>query len=385
MEKVVLVKYSEIGLKGKNRREFEDILISNIKRSTGWLVLWRWGRILINVDWENEDISKLSKIFGVQNYSAAYMTRADLSEIEEASLVMSSMEVEKGMKTFKVHAKRAQTDFPYGTYDVNKLIGAEILRSFPTLSVDVHDPDFVLNIEIKENEAYVYSRKIKGPGGLPVGTGGKAILLLSGGIDSPVSGWYAMKRGVSITALSFTSPPYTGKESEDKLIDLMKKLKEYSGGRDLPLYLCPLTPVLEFLKDSAPKKLLLVLQRRSMMRIAEKLAKKVKASAVYTGECVGQVASQTLENISVIESAVSLPVIRPLAGFDKIEIVDKAREIGTYEISIRPQVDVCSLFVPKRPATKANLETVVDVEREFSDKLLKAEEESYAMIKKVVF
>ncbi len=385
MEKVVLVKYAEIGLKGKNRKDFEDRLIENIKRVTGWNVKWRWGRIHAEVDWEEEDVSVLSKVFGVQNYSPAFLVGLDLEEVVEASLKLVEREIEEGKKTFKVYARRAQTKFPLGVYEINRRVGAAVLKRFgENLKVDVHEPDFILSVEVKEKEIYVYSRKIPGPGGLPVGVGGKAVLLLSGGIDSPVAGWYAMKRGVVITPLSFTSPPYTGKETKEKLIDLAGALKEYSGGRNIHLHLCPLTPVLELLKDRAPQKLLLVLQRRSMMRIAERLARRVKAVAIYTGESVGQVASQTLHNLGVIENATSLPVIRPLSGLDKVEIVNKAKEIGTYEISIRPQVDVCSVFTPKNPATKAKIEDVLAVEEGIREDLFKAEEEVFASIEKVV-
>ncbi len=385
MEKVVLVKYAEIGLKGKNRKDFEDRLIENMKRVTGWNVKWRWGRIHAEADWEVEDVSVLSKVFGVQNYSPAFLVGLDLEEVVEASLKLVEREIEEGKKTFKVYARRAQTKFPLGVYEINRRVGAAVLKRFgENLKVDVHEPDFILSVEVKEKEIYVYSRKIPGPGGLPVGVGGKAVLLLSGGIDSPVAGWYAMKRGVVITPLSFTSPPYTGKETKEKLIDLAGALKEYSGGRNIHLHLCPLTPVLELLKDRAPQKLLLVLQRRSMMRIAERLARRVKAVAIYTGESVGQVASQTLHNLGVIENATSLPVIRPLSGLDKVEIVNKAKEIGTYEISIRPQVDVCSVFTPKNPATKAKIEDVLAVEEGIGEDLFKAEEEVFASIEKVV-
>ncbi len=384
MRKVLLIKYAEIGLKGKNRKEFEDILISNIRRSTGWDVSWRWGRIIANIDWEVEESSKIKRVFGVQNFSKAFVVDLDMEDIERAAVEISKLEVENGKRTFKVKAKRSQKKFEYGVYDINSIVGARILREFPELHVDVHNPEFTVNIEVKEKEAYVYSDKSRGPGGLPVGTGGKAILLLSGGIDSPVAGWYAMKRGVVVSALSFTSPPYTGKDTKKKLISLVERLKEFSGGRNIHLYLCPLTPVLEFLKDKAPSRYLLILQRRSMMRIAERLAKKIRVSAIYTGESIGQVASQTIENIAAIEETTTLPVIRPLAGLDKVEIVKKAEEIGSYEISIMPQVDVCSMFVPKNPVTKAKLSVVKEIEEELSEKLAKLEEESFAMIEKVI-
>ena len=384
MRKALLIKYAEIGLKGRNRKEFEDILISNIKRSTGWNVSWRWGRILVNIDWEIEDISKISKVFGIQNFSRAFVVDLDMKEIEDAAVEVARSEVKSGKRSFKVKAKRSQKNFEYGVYDINSITGARILKEFPELHVDVHNPEFIVNIEVKEKEAYVYSDKIRGAGGLPVGTGGKAVLLLSGGIDSPVAGWYAMKRGIVISPLSFTSPPYTGNDTRKKLALLVEKLKEFSGGRNIHLYLCPLTPVLEFLKDKAPSRYLLILQRRSMMRIATKLARKIRASAIYTGESIGQVASQTIENIAAIEEATLLPVIRPLSGMDKVEIVEKAKEIGTYEISIRPQVDVCSMFVPKNPVTKAKLSVVKEIEEELSEKLFKLEEKSFAMMEKVI-
>ncbi len=385
MRRVVVVRYSEIGLKGKNRKRFEKALLTNIESVTGWNVMWRWGRMYVDVDWDEEDVSILKRIFGIQNYSPAYLVPADFEAIEKASKDLVKREVALGSRTFKVNTKRASTDFQMGVYDVNRDLGAFVLREFSdSLKVDVHNPDFVLGVEIRDEEALIYTEKIRAYGGLPVGVSGRAVLMLSGGIDSPVAGWYAMKRGVLISALSFISLPYTSEDSKEKIVDIVKILKGFSGGHKIDLHFCNLTPVLEFITDNTPAKYWLVLQRRSMLRIAEKLAERVGAYVVYTGESVGQVASQTLPNISVIEEAVDIPVMRPLCGFDKVEIVNKAKEIGTYEVSIRPHLDVCSVFSPKRPSTKARLDIVKSIENDVWEELSEREKRAFEDLETIV-
>ena len=381
MEKVVVVRFSEIGLKGKNRKDFERALLLNIKEKTSKEVLWKWGRFYVKMDWEKEDLSVFNEIFGVQNYSPAIFTSHDWEEIQEAARKLCSLE--SGAKKFKVNAKRVYKDFPMGIYDVNRKLGAFVIKEFG-LEVDVHNPDFELGVEIREEGVLLFTRKIRGAGGLPVGVSGKVLLLLSGGIDSPVAGWYAMRRGAVLEAISFVSPPYTGLETEEKIRKVVERLRRFSPRHPIRLHFAPLTPVLELLKEEAPRKLLLVLQRRSMFRIAERLALSVKAKALVTGESVGQVASQTLQNIMVIEDAVKLPVLRPLCGLDKVEIVEKAREIGTYEISIQKGVDVCSMFVPKSPSTAASLEKVREVEESLGERLRGAEDEVYYNIERVM-
>ncbi len=384
MKKVVVVRFAEIGLKGRNRSDFERALVENIKKVTGKSVEWRWGRIYVETDWESEDISVFGKVFGIQNYSPAIITELEYGKIEEAVLKLARMEVAEGKKTFKINAKRPYKDFPMGIYDLNRDLGAAVLKNIGGLVVDVHEPEFTVGVEIREEGAVVFSRKIEGPGGLPVGVSGKALLLLSGGIDSPVAGWYAMKRGIVVSALSFVSPPYTGKESKEKLIKLAEVLKGYSGGKGVDLYLCPLTKVLEFLQDNVPRKYMLVMQRRSMMRIANKLARNIKAQVLVTGESVGQVASQTLTNLSVIDQASDLAVLRPLCCFDKIEIINIAKKIGSYDISIIEHPDVCTIFSPKNPSTRVKLSVVKEIEKELGERLRVVEDEAFSYIEKVV-
>lgn len=383
MRKVVAVRYAEIGVKGKNRSHFEEMLKKNIEMVIGIKPERRWGRIYIDFDWQEKSIEVFSKIFGIQNYSPAFMVELDFKKIKEAAYIFAEREIKTGAKTFKINAKRPNKNFPMGIYDINKELGAYILKSFPNLKVDVHNPDFVIGVEIRDEGAVVYTRKIKGPGGLPIGIEGRALLLLSGGIDSPVAGWYMMRRGIAISTLSFISPPYTGKETTNKLKKLVGKLKEYSSGREIKAYVSPITSLLEFLKDNAPEKLLLVLQRRSMIRIASRFAKSKKLKALITGESVGQVASQTLDNMSVINEASDLLVLKPLLGFDKTEIVNKAKEIGTYEISVERHLDVCSLFIPKHPATKAKLEAVKAIEERLKYDIEKFEDEAFYSIERI--
>ena len=384
MRKVIVVRYAEIGVKGKNRSHFEEILKKNIEMVTGIKPERKWGRIYVDFDWDVDSPEIFGKIFGIQNYSPAFIVELDFEKIKEAAYVLVRKEVESGVKTFKVNAKRPNKKFPMGIYDINSSLGAYILKSFPELKVDVHSPNFIIGVEIRDEGAVVYSQKISGPGGLPVGVEGKALLLLSGGIDSPVAGWYMMRRGIAISTLSFISPPYTGKETIDKLKRLVEKLKEYSSGREIKAYVSPLTSLLEFLKDNAPQKLLLVLQRRSMIRIASRFAKSKRLKALITGESIGQVASQTLDNMSTINEASNILMLKPLLGFDKTEIVDKAKEIGTYEISIEKHLDVCSMFTPKHPATKAKLEIVKEVEEKLKDGIERFEDEAFYSIERIV-
>ncbi|MCD6450416.1 MAG: tRNA 4-thiouridine(8) synthase ThiI, partial [Thermotogaceae bacterium] len=367
MRKVVVVRYAEIGVKGKNRSHFEEVLRKNIEVVTGVKPERRWGRIYVDFDWEENSPEIFGRIFGIQNYSPAFIVNLDFKEIKEAAFELTKRELENDAKTFKVNAKRPNKNFPMGIYDINRDLGAYILKTCPELKVDVHSPDFILGVEIRDEGAVVYSRKCSGPGGLPVGVEGKALLLLSGGIDSPVAGWYMMRRGIAISTLSFISPPYTGKETIDKFKRLVEKLKVYSSGRGIKAYISPITSLLEFLKDNAPQKLLLVLQRRSMIRIATRFAKSKRLKALITGESIGQVASQTLDNMSTINEASDILVLKPLIGFDKIEIIEKAKEIGTYEISIEKHLDVCSVFTPKHPATKVKLEVVKDIEEKYKE------------------
>ncbi len=383
MKKVVVLRYAEIGLKGRNRGDFERALLENIEAFIGRKVERKWGRFYVEMDWEKEDMSIFKRIFGIQNFSPAYLTQLDFDAMKGAALDLAKREVESGKKTFKINARRINKNFPMSVYDINSKLGAAVLKEL-NVSVDVHRPEFTIGVEVRDEGAVIFSKKEEGAGGLPVGVSGKGLLLLSGGIDSPVAGWFAMKRGIEISAISFISPPYTGKETKSKIIQLAKVLKSYLSGKALGVYFCPLTPVLEFLQDHVPRKYMLLMQRRSMMRIASKIASQLGAQVLITGESIGQVASQTLQNLSVIEEAAQLLVLRPLCCFDKLEIIQKAKEIGTYEISTIEHPDVCTIFSPKRPSTKARLSVVKEIESQIQDQLLRKEEEACAFIEKVV-
>ena len=381
MKNVVVVRYSEIGLKGKNRKNFEEQLIKNIKRTLGVKVEKRHGRILIK-DGAIDSLEDIKRIFGVQNFSPGVSVPLDFEELKKAARLLVEEKSKQGAKTFKVNAKRAFKGFKMGVYDINRELGAFILKSFPSLKVDVHNPDFVLGVEVREKEILVFTDKIPAYGGLPVGVSGKAVLLLSGGIDSPVAGWYALRRGVLVVPVTFMTPPFTTERSLEKVVEIVKILSKYSGGNPLSLNVVNMTEVQMAIRKNSPDKYRLILYRRSMFRIAERIAFEEGARAIYTGENVGQVASQTLDNMWSIESVTTLPVIRPLSGFDKVEIVNKAKEIGTYEISILPYQDSCVFFAPKRPATRSEPGIMEEIESNIED-LEKLEEEAFRNRKKL--
>ncbi|WP_126993793.1 tRNA uracil 4-sulfurtransferase ThiI [Thermosipho globiformans] len=384
MEPVVVVRYSEIGLKGKNRGYFEKKLIDNIRKiARPPEINKRYGRIIIRLkDMDFDEIKeRLKYVFGIQNFSFAYAVSHDLNEIKEAVLKLLKLKL-KNEKTFKVQTKRSYKQFPMNSQELSAHIGAFVLENFEELSVDVHNPDIIVGIEVKEKELFVFVGKEQLYGGLPVGSSGKAILLLSGGIDSPVAGWYMMKRGILIENLSFLSPPFTSEKSKNKILELSNILSKYVPDT-LKTWIVPFTPVQQYIKTNAPDKYSLIIQRRSMMRIANKLARKIKAKAIITGENVGQVASQTLENLHTIEAASNLPILRPLIGFEKMDIVEKAKEIGSYEISIQPYLDSCVVFAPKNPATKSSIKEIEEIESKLVE-LSNLEEKAFENIEKHV-
>ncbi|EKF48813.1 thiamine biosynthesis protein ThiI, partial [Thermosipho africanus H17ap60334] len=381
---VVVVRYSEIGLKGKNRGYFEKKLIDNIRKiARPPEINKRYGRIIIRLkDMDFDEIKeRLKYVFGIQNFSFAYAVSHDLDKIKEVVLKLLKLKL-KNEKTFKVQTKRSYKQFPMNSQELSAHIGAFVLENFKELSVDVHNPDIIVGIEVKEKEVFVFVGKEQMYGGFPVGSSGKGILLLSGGIDSPVAGWYMMKRGILIETLSFLSPPFTSEKSKNKILELSNILSKYVPDT-LKTWIVPFTPVQQYIKTNAPDKYSLIIQRRSMMRIANKLAKKIKAKAIITGENVGQVASQTLENLHTIESASNLPVLRPLIGFEKIDIVEKAKEIGSYEISIQPYLDSCVVFAPKNPATKSSIKEIEEIESKLTE-LSNLEEKAFENIEKHV-
>lgn len=369
MERVFVVRYSEIGLKGKNREFFEKKLIDNIlKIVRPAAVNKRYGRIIVRIGRNDPNAleERLKYVMGIQNYSLGYALAHDIDEVKKVSLELAKLEVEKGYKTFKVSAQRGYKDFPLNSIELNREIGGYIYENIPGLKVDVHNPEFEIGIDVREKEIFVFSGKKYLSGGLPVGVSGRALLLLSGGIDSPVAGWYAMRRGLELQTLTFLSPPMTTEKSVQKILDLGRVLARYLPN-GLRMWIVPLTEVQMYIKENAPDEYSLILQRRSMMRIANMIARRVKAKAIITGENLGQVASQTLTNMAAIEDASSLLVLRPLIGFDKIETTNKAKEIGTFEISIQPYIDSCVAFAPKKPATKSDINEIRKVEEKLDE------------------
>lgn len=363
MSSVILVRYGELGLKGLNRPEFEKVLSVNIEKALEGLEyrrLWRErGRIFVEdyrEDQEGEFVSRLSRVFGIVSFSPAITCGLQMADIEEAALrvfrraLLSA--VGEDASTFKVHATRANKSFELNSMELNQRLGALVLGNIPGLSVDVHRPDVTLHVEIRDR-AYVFCRVIPGPGGLPYGVSGKAMLLLSGGIDSPVAGWLTAKRGVEIEAVHFFSFPFTGEKSKVKVIDICKTLARWCGG--INLHVVPFAEIQTAIMERCREEMRVIVMRRMMFRIAQALAERRGALALVTGESVGQVASQTLESMRAVNAVVNLPVLRPLAGSDKAEIVRLAREIGTFDISIRPYEDCCSLFAPKHPRTRPRL------------------------------
>ncbi|MDI3311442.1 MAG: tRNA uracil 4-sulfurtransferase ThiI [Thermoanaerobacterium sp.] len=360
---VILIKYGELALKGDNRAFFENKLVRNIKEALKNFDVIKvektHGRIYVETDKNvKEAIEKLKKVFGIVGITIAKKVELDLNAIYDSAIEIMKNHSDK---SFKVETRRPNKSFPYESIELSRMIGSEILKNIDGVHVDVHNPDVVLNVEIRE-KAYLYSDTVDGIGGMPLGTNGKAVVLLSGGIDSPVAAWMMMKRGVEIEAVYFHSPPYTQERAKDKVIDLCKKLSEY--GQDIYLHVVNFTDFQLAIYDKCPAKLTTIIMRRMMMRVAENIAVKYGAKALITGESLGQVASQTIESLYCTNAVTHMPVFRPLIGMDKSEIVEISKKIGTYDISIRPYEDCCTIFVPKHPIIKPDLDEVVQGEKE---------------------
>jgi len=375
MEKIILVRYEEIFLKGLNRPAFEGRLIKNIKQILTGLgpvnVSKAQNRIYVASESESFDIDeaihRLTKVFGIASVSPALKIETDKQLIfDKATYIAKDILKRIQYKTFKVVTRRADKTFPMTSMDVSRELGAIVLREIPQLKVDVINPDFVLYVEIREF-TYIYSEIIPGVKGLPVGTNGRATLLLSGGIDSPVAGWMIAKRGVLINAVHFYSYPYTSERAKDKVISLCKTLSLYTLG--IKLHIVPFTEIQCEINEKCPNEYLTIIMRRYMMRIAEKIAVKSGSLGLVTGEAIGQVASQTMESLAVTDSVVRMPVYRPLIGMDKSEVVSVSKRIETYDTSILPYEDCCTVFVAKHPATKPTIEkaesyeSVLDMEK----------------------
>ena len=370
MRDVLLVRYGEVFLKGANRPHFLKVLNDNVKKAVkpiGGRVWMSDSRIYVSdFDDLQECINRVTKVFGVYSVSPAVEMEKDLEAISQKAIEM--MRDKEG--SFKVFGRRSDKSFPLNSMEIGMAVGGRVLESNPKLWVDVHKPQHRLNIEIRDN-AYLCVEEIMAVGGLPMGTGGKGALLLSGGIDSPVAGYQLMKRGVRICAIHFQSPPYTGELARDKVLQLAKKLSWYMGG--MRVYMVPFTKCQLEIHEKCPDELGTLVTRRFMMRIAERLAKDFGALALITGESLGQVASQTMEAITCTDAVVEMPVFRPLIGMDKNEIMDIANRIDTYETSILPYEDCCTVFTPRHPVTRPKLDTMPKVEEKLDIEALVAD------------
>ncbi|XVG95471.1 tRNA uracil 4-sulfurtransferase ThiI [Eubacteriales bacterium KG127] len=368
-DKILIVRCGEVALKGMNKPYFERILAERIKNNLKYQkntkVLRKEGLIFIRYPQDADSahlIKQVSKVFGVSSVSPAIEVESDLDKIGEvASLYMMNLIESRGIKTFKVEAKRADKTFPVKSPDIARQVGASILKSCKVLKVDVHSPDCRLFVDLRQDRTYIYEDKIHGFGGLPLGTNGKGLILLSGGIDSPVAAWMMAKRGMVIDAVHFHSYPYTSPRAQQKVEELAEIVSAYCGRINMTII--NLLPIQEAIVTNCPEDETTILVRRFMMRIAEKIAEKRRAMMLITGENLGQVASQTAQALVVTDNSVSIPVMRPLIGLDKVDIMDMAREIGTYEKSIEPYEDCCTVFLPKHPVTKPRLEKILESER----------------------
>lgn len=374
MNAVLLIRYGEIALKGKNRPFFEKKLFQNIKNALHGLepfkLEFQRGRFFLQIAEEKlfSAREKLQKVFGVVSVSPAYPVKPELPEIFAEALILLQKSYRPG-SSFKVNTRRVDKRFPYPSPQVNSLVGEFILNSGLDVKVDVHNPEILLQIEIREQEAYLFVQRFPGPGGLPVGVTGRGLLLLSGGIDSPVAGYLALKRGITLEALHFYSPPFTGEAAVNKVMDLCRILASY--GESIKIHLAPFTEIQTQIRLHCPEPMTITLMRRAMFRLAEELAWKRNIEVLFTGESLGQVASQTLENLVSIEKVISIPVLRPLIGFDKEEIVHISKKINTYPLSILPFEDCCTLFVPKHPVTRPKAEELEKAEEKLPlDELL---------------
>ena len=373
MYKTFLIKYAEIAIKGKNRYIFEDALVKNIKYQLrnvdgSFEVRKESGRVYVETDGDydyDETVATLSRIFGIVGICPVEMHEDEgFEKLCEAVIEHINHVYKDKSFTFKVNARRARKNYPMTSMEINAAVGEKVLEAFPETRVDVHNPQVMINIEIRPM-INIYSEEIPGPGGMPLGTAGKAMLLLSGGIDSPVAGYMIAKRGVTLDAVYFHSPPYTSERAKDKVVDLAKIVAQYSRG--IKLYVVPFTDIQLDIIEKCPKNYLTVIMRRIMMRIAEKIALSNGAQALITGESIGQVASQTMEALYCTNSAVNLPVFRPCIGMDKEEIVKISKQIDAYETSIQPYEDCCTIFVPKHPKTKPKLDEIAEAEKNLSD------------------
>ncbi len=367
-QNILIVRCGEVALKGMNKPYFERMLVDRIKKNLrafdGVDVRRHEGLIFVRAE-KNLDINaiikEISKVFGVASISKAVEASSELNAIgDEAVRYMMNLIEERGIRTFKVEGKRADKTFPVKSPEIGRIIGAKVLVGCKVLKVDVHKPDVLLHVDVRSDRTYIYEGKIAGFGGLPLGTNGKGLTLLSGGIDSPVATWMMAKRGMLIEAVHFHSYPYTSQRAQEKVEDLARIVASYCGR--FKMHVINLLPIQEQIVMNCPEEETTILVRRFMMRIAERIAKETGCMMLITGENLGQVASQTAEALVVTDASVSMPVMRPLIAMDKVDIMDKAQEIGTFETSIQPYEDCCTVFLPKHPTTKPKLERILESE-----------------------
>ncbi len=367
MKEIILIKNGELALKGLNRRTFEDMMIKNMRRRLEHIgkFIFKASQSTITVESPDENadfdtaFSALKKVFGIAGLSRAAACEKDIEKIK----VMSEEYLRDELmfaNTFKVNAKRSDKDFPLKSPEICMTVGEYLLEKFPNLTVDVHNPDIIVTVEVRDKEVYIHGNQQKGAGGMPSGSAGKAALLVSGGIDSPVAGWMMAKRGLRIMGIHFAAPPYTSELAEKKVHELTRKVAAYSGR--IKLYVVPFTEIQETIKENCPEELFTIIMRRIMMKVAQIIARREDCEALITGESLAQVASQTMKALACTDRAVDMPVFRPCIGMDKDEIVRISRQIDAFETSILPYEDCCTVFTPKHPKTRPSVKEVEEAE-----------------------
>ena len=365
MKEIILIKLGEIVLKGLNRKNFEDTLLRSLRRRLAKVGSFRIraAQSTITVEPMDDDIDMddaaevVSHVFGIAAFARACITEKDMESIKQSAVEYLADTMES-VRTFKVEAKRSDKKFPFKSPEISAEVGGYLLEKFPHLSVDVHQPDVVVTVEVRDFAAFVRAGLIRGAGGIPVGTGGKACVLISGGIDSPVAAYMMAKRGLELMAVHFASPPYTSERAEEKVVELLKRVARYSGR--LKMYTVPFTEIQEQIREKCKEDYFTIIMRRLMMEIAQRIGADKGAQALITGESLGQVASQTIGAIACTDAVCRMPVFRPLLGMDKEEIIEISRKIDTFEISIQPYEDCCTVFTPRHPRTKPVIEKVVE-------------------------
>ena len=366
-QEIFLLKLGEVVLKGQNRQSFEDKLLANVRRRVkncgSFQCSLRQSTIYVEPQGEDCDMEAAwdacRQVFGIAAVARAVPCEKTVDAIVEAARTYLA-DAFAVAKSFKVESKRADKMFPMNSIQLSQAVGGDLAELFPHVAVDVHTPDLTVFVEIREKYAYVHTPSVPGAGGLPIGMGGRAVSLLSGGIDSPVSSWMMARRGVELEMVHFVSPPYTSQQAQDKVLELARLLTAWTGR--LLVHIVPLTEIQEEIRRNCPEEYFTLIMRRFMMRIAEAIARKANAGALVTGESLGQVASQTMLALGVTEDVTSLPVLRPLIGMDKVEIIRMSREIGVFDTSILPYEDCCTVFTPRHPATRPRLEDVRQAE-----------------------